>query len=302
MTQNDSAGAALSEAAETAVKRITEWQYFRRVFFSRGLVIVGLIVLFLLLFTAIFAGWLAPYNPIKIDMSNALLQPGQDHLLGTDSVGRDTLSRLIYGSRIVLMVGFITTFVAAIVGITLGILAGYFGGIVNMIIMRAADMLMAFPMIILALVVAVVLGNGIQNVIIALSVATIPGYTRVMCGLTLSLKENDYILAQRAMGAHNLRIMLRHLLPNAFAPLVIMMTMQLGGIILAEAGLSYLGIGIGPPTATWGGMVNDGYQYLLNNPILSFAPGLAIMLVVFAFMVIGDALRDALDPRLRGMI
>jgi peptide/nickel transport system permease protein len=302
MTANDSAGIGLPEAAENAVRRITEWQYFRRVFFSRGLVIVGLIVLFLLLFTAIFAGWLAPYNPIKIDMSNALLQPGHDHLLGTDSVGRDTLSRLIYGSRIVLMVGFITTFVAAIVGITLGILAGYFGGVVNMIIMRAADMLMAFPMIILALVVAVVLGNGIQNVIIALSIATIPGYARVMCGLTLSLKENDYILAQRAMGAHNLRIMLRHLLPNAFAPLVIMMTMQLGGIILAEAGLSYLGIGIGPPTATWGGMVNDGYQYLLYNPILSFAPGLAIMLVVFAFMVIGDALRDALDPRLRGMI
>jgi peptide/nickel transport system permease protein len=192
--------------------------------------------------------------------------------------------------------------VAAIVGIALGLVAGYIGGLLNVAIMRATDMLMAFPMIILALVVASVLGSGIKNVIIALSVAMIPGYVRVVCGLALSIKENDYVLAQKAMGSTNLRIMLRHILPNALPPLIVMMTMQLGGLILAEAGLSFLGIGITPPDAAWGSMVNDGYKYLLNNPVLSFAPGLAIMLLVFAFMILGDAARDTLDPRLRGML
>lgn len=282
--------------------RVSEWQYFRKNFFSRGLVIFGLIILLLLALMAIFATWLAPYNPIKIDMANALLQPSQVHLLGTDSVGRDTLSRLIYGSRTALMVGFITTGVAGVIGIILGLLAGYSGGIVNMVIMRTTDMLMAFPMIILALVVAAVLGSGIKNVIIALSIATIPMYVRVVCGLTLSIKENDYILVEQAMGASSIRVMIRHILPNALPPLIVMMTMQLGGIILAEAGLSFLGIGITPPGAAWGSMVNDGYKYLLENPVLSFAPGLAIMLVVFAFMIVGDALRDTLDPRLRGIL
>jgi len=282
--------------------RVSEWQYFRKVFFSRVLVIFGLIILVLLVIVAAFAPWIAPYNPIKIDMANALLQPSTTHLLGTDSVGRDTLSRLIYGSRTALTVGFITTIVASVIGIILGLFAGYFGGIVNMAIMRATDMLMAFPMIILALVVAAVLGSGIKNVVIALSIATIPMYVRVVCGLSLSIKENDYVLAQQAMGAGSFRIMIVHILPNALPPLIVMMTMQLGALILAEAGLSYLGIGITPPDAAWGSMVNDGYKYLLSNPVLSFAPGLAIMLVVFAFMIVGDALRDTLDPRLRGML
>ncbi len=282
--------------------RVSEWQYFRRVFFARGLVIFALIIVLAVIVAAIFAPWLAPYDPIKIDMPHQLMQPSWSHLLGTDSVGRDTLSRLIFGSRTALEVGFITTLVAALVGILLGLLAGYAGGILNVIIMRLADMLMAFPMIILALVVAAVLGSGIKNVIIALSVAMVPGYIRVVCGLTLSIKENDYVLAQRGMGSSNIRIMLRHILPNAFPPLIVMMTMQLGGLILAEAGLSYLGIGITPPGAAWGSMVNDGYKYLLDNPVLSFAPGLAIMLLVFAFMIVGDAVRDALDPRLRGML
>jgi len=262
----------------------------------------GMIIFLLLVLTAIFAPWLAPYDPYKIDMSSTLLQPSKAHLLGTDPNGRDTLTRLIYGSRTALMVGFITTGIAAAAGILLGLLAGYVGGIANIIIMRATDMLMAFPMIILALVVASVLGSGIKNVIIALSVATIPGYVRVVCGLTLSLKENDYVLAQRTIGSNSIRIMIRHILPNAIAPLIVMATMQLGTLILAEAGLSFLGIGITPPNAAWGSMVNEGYKYLLDNPVLSFAPGLAIMLVVFAFMIVGDGLRDALDPRLRGTL
>ena len=282
--------------------RVSQWQYYRRVFFSRGLVVFGLIVLFLLVFTATFAEWLVPYDPYKMDLPNSLIQPCKEHFLGTDAIGRDTLSRLIYGSRTALMVGFITTGVAGIVGTLLGLLAGYIGGITNIIIMRAIDTLMSFPMILLALVVAALLGGGIQNVIIALSIVTIPGYGRVTCGLALSIKESDYILAQQAMGSSNMRAMLGHILPNASPSLIVMMTMQLGMLILAEAGLSFLGIGIEPPGAAWGAMVSDGYDYLLTNPVLSFAPGLAIMLVVFAFNMVGDGLRDTLDPSLRGIL
>ena len=200
------------------------------------------------------------------------------------------------------MVGFITVTVAAIIGIPLGLMAGFFGGISNMIIMRAMDALMGFPFLLLALLLSAVLGGGIQNVIIALSIALVPGYARVMHGLTLSIKENDYILAERAMGASSRRSMFGHVLPNALAPMIVLATAQLGILILAEAGLSYLGIGIKPPGAAWGSMVADGYQYLLSNPVLSFAPGLAIMVVVFAFFMVGDGLRDALDPRLRGLL
>jgi peptide/nickel transport system permease protein len=298
MVENHTTGAEFMEAPP----HISELRRFRRVFFSREVVVFGIIVLLLLFFTAIFANWLAPYDPYKIDMGKTLLQPNKEYLLGTDSLGRDSLSRLIYGSRTALMVGFVSVAIAGIIGIPLGLLAGYFGGITNVIIMRAVDTLMSFPMILLALVMAAVLGGGIQNVIFALSIATIPVYARVMCGLALSIRESDYILAQRAAGSSNLRTMLRHILPNAFPPLIAMMTLQLGMLILAEAGLSFLGIGIKPPGAAWGAMVNDGYKFLMTNPVLSFAPGLAIMLVVFAFNMVGDGLRDTLDPRLRGIL
>lgn len=285
-----------------APPRVSEWRRFRRVFLSRGVVVFGLVVLVLFFFTAIFAPLLAPYDPYKPGTAESLAQPSWDHPLGSDILGRDTLSRLIYGSRTALMVGFITVSVAAIIGISLGIIAGYLSGFINMIIMRAMDAILCFPMLIWALVLAGVLGGGIQNVIIALSVATIPGYARVTHGLTLSLRENDYIMSERAMGSSNMRTMLFHILPNAFPPLIVLMTMQLGNLILAEAGLSFLGIGIEPPGAAWGAMVNSGYNYLKTNPALSFAPCIAIMLVVFAFNMVGDGLRDALDPRLRGLL
>jgi len=285
-----------------APPRVSEWRRFRRVFLSRGVVVFGLVVLALFFFTAIFAPLLAPYDPYKLGTAESLAQPSWDHPLGSDILGRDTLSRLIYGSRTALMVGFISVGVAAIIGIPLGVIAGYSSGFINMIIMRAMDSILCFPMLILALVLAAVLGGGIQNVIIALSVATIPGYARVTHGLALSLRENDYIMAERAMGSSNIRTMLFHILPNAFPPLIVLMTMQLGNLILAEAGLSFIGIGIEPPGAAWGAMVNDGYNYLKTNPVLSFAPCVAIMLTVFAFNMVGDGLRDALDPRLRGLL
>ncbi len=286
-----------------APPRVNEWRRFSRVFFARRLVIFGLLVLFLLAFTAIFAPLLAPYDPYKQDMTSTLQQPGPKHLLGTDSLGRDTLSRLIYGSRTTILVGFATTAFSAAVGMMLGLIAGYFNNnIINMIIMRIMDLIISFPMIIFALFMAALLGGGIQNVIIALAISTLPGYARVMHGLTLSAKENDYILAEQAMGSSDQRIMLSHILPNALPPMIVLITLQLGTIILAEAGLSFLGIGIKPPGAAWGAMVNDGYRYLISNPTLSFAPGIAIMLVVFAFNMVGDGLRDALDPRLRGIL
>jgi peptide/nickel transport system permease protein len=287
---------------EEAPPRVKEWRRFSRVFFQRKLVIFGLAVLALLIISAIFAPWLTSYDPYIGNLRESLAQPSLKHLLGTDLEGRDTLTRLIYGSRTALEVGFVTTFSAAILGIILGLVAGYFGGIINMVVMRAMDALMGFPMLLLALLISAVLGSGIQNVIIALAIATLPGYARVMYGLTLNVRENDYILAQRAMGSDNRRTMVNHILPNALPPMIVLVTLQLGSIILAEAGLSFLGIGIRPPGAAWGSMVYDGYRYLTSNPVLSFAPGLAIMLVVFAFNMAGDGLRDALDPRLRGLL
>lgn len=288
--------------ASEAPPLVSEWRRFQRVFFQRKIVVFGLVVLFILVFTAIFAPWLAPHDPFRGKMADSLSEPSNKYLLGTDIQGRDTLSRLIYGSRTALMVGFLTVGMAAVVGMTLGLVAGYFGGIANMIIMRAMDALMGFPNLLLALLLAAVLGGGIQNVIIALSFATLPGYARFMHGLTLSIRENDYILAERAMGSSNIRTMLKHILPNALPPMIVLITMWLGLTILAEAGLSFLGIGIKPPGAAWGSMVADGYQYLLMNPILSFAPGLTIMVVAFAFIMVGDGLRDAIDPRLRGLL
>ena len=287
---------------QEAPPRVSEWRRFWRVFLQRRIVIFGLVVFTILIITAAFANFLAPYDPYRGNMEDSLQQPSWKYLLGTDIQGRDTLSRLIFGSRTALEVGFITVSIAAIIGLILGMLAGFFGGITSAVIMRVMDALMGFPMLILALLLAAVLGGGIQNVIIALTIATVPGYARVMNGLALSLKENDYILAERSMGATNWRVMLGHILPNALPPMIVLITLQLGGLIMAEAGLSFLGIGIKPPGAAWGAMVNDGYRYLLTHPVLSFAPGIAIMLVVFAFNMVGDGLRDALDPRLRGIL
>ena len=291
-----------SMGIDVAPPKVSEWRRFFRVFFSRRIVILGILILLILVFTAIFAPWLAPYDPYKQDLTNILKKPSKTHLLGTDAIGRDTLSRVIYGSRTALIVGFVSVSISASIGITLGLIAGYFGGIVNIIIMRLTDIIMPFPMIVFALLIASLLGGGIHNVILALGIATVPGYIRVMCAMTLSIRENEYVLAERAMGAAHIRIMVRHILPNAFAPIIVVVTLQLGFLILSEAMLSFLGIGIEPPGAAWGAMVNEGYRYLVKNPVLSFAPGAAIMLVVYAFNMVGDALRDALDPRLKGTL
>jgi peptide/nickel transport system permease protein len=296
------AGDTLPIGTTTTYTSAGEFRRIVKVLFGRGLVIFGVVVIVLVIVMAIFAPLLAPYDPYEQSLSESLVKPSTHHLLGTDSLGRDTLSRLIYGSRNSLMVGVVALGIAAVVGITMGLLAGYLGGWVYTVIMRIIDALMCFPMILLAMLIAALLGGGIRNVMVALGIAMLPGYARLMCGEVLSVKENDYVLAARSEGAGNLRIMLSHVLPNCFPPLIVLMTMQIGAAILAEAGLSFLGIGIRPPDAAWGRMVSEGRYYLLSNPVLSFAPGLAIMLVVFAFNMVGDGLRDALDPRLRGVI
>ncbi len=289
------------EISESPV-RVNETKRFLRVFLSRGVVIFGLVVVVLFLITAIFGFLFAPYSPTAINIGDRLALPSAHHWLGTDNFGRDTLSRLIIGSRNSLMVGVVAVAIAAVIGIVAGMSAGYFGGWVNAVIMRIMDALMSFPMILLALLIAGLLGSGLKNVMIALGIAMIPVYARVMCGQVLSIRENDYVMANRSMGANSWRIMFRHILPNSFPPLIVLVTMQIGSAILAEAGLSFLGIGITPPAPSWGAMVNDGFKFLLTNPLLSFVPGLAIMLVVFAFSMVGDGLRDALDPRLRGTV
>jgi len=266
--------------------RVSEFRRFIRVF----------------ILTAIFAPLIAPYNPNEQNILNGLKQPSRDHLLGTDALGRDIVSRVIHGSRTSLLIGVVVVGFSAVFGMALGLIAGYFGRWVYSVIMRVIDALMAFPMLVLALLIASMLGPGLNNIIVALSVGLIPIYARLMCGQVISVREHDYIIAEVALGSNDWRIMLRHIVPNCLPPLIVLITMMLGSIILAEAGLSFLGIGISASIPTWGSMVNDGRTYLLELPLLSFAPGVAIMLVVFGFNMVGDGLRDALDPRLRGLI
>ena len=275
---------------------------FVRVFLGRKVVIFGAAIILLLIVVAIFADLVTPYNPYEQNLRESLQQPSTAHLLGTDSLGRDTLSRIIYGTRTSLAVGLVSVGVAALFGMALGLLSGYFGGIVDTLIMRFIDALMAIPGLMLALAIGAALGGGLGNVMISLGVSLIPTYARLMRGQVLTVKQADYVIAGEVIGSSDLRIMLMHVFPNCLSPLIVLITLNLGVAILAEAGLSFLGLGITPPGAAWGAMVNDGYRYLLTNPILSFAPGLCVMLVVLAFNLMGDGLRDALDPRLRGTL
>ena len=285
-----------------AAPKVSELRRIIRVMFTRWVVVIGTIIILGLIATAIFAPWLAPYNPIKTNMRKSLKQASGEHLLGTDKLGRDVLSRIIYGTRVSLWVGVVAVSIACTIGMSLGLVAGYFTGWINNIIMRLMDTLMALPPIVLSIAIAGLLGGGLRNVTISIGISMVPTYCRLMCGQVLSIKENDYVLAAIANGASNLRIMLFHLLPNAFPSILVLITLNMGITILAEASLSFLGIGISPPAPTWGAMVSDGYRYLLTNPILSIAPGIAVMLVVLSFNMVGDGLRDALDPKLRGTL
>lgn len=273
-----------------------------RVWLSRKVVALGTTVILVLVVTALFAPWLAPYDPFKTNLREALRPPSSAHLLGTDALGRDILSRVIYGSRTSLEVGLIAVGLAAVSGMLLGLCAGYFGGWLERGVMRVIDAQMAFPPIVLALSLAFVLGGGLLNCMIAVGVAMLPSYVRLTRAQVLSVKETDYVLSARIIGGSNARIIFRHILPNVFPPLIVLMTINLGGAIMSEASLSFLGVGIKPPGAAWGSMLQEGYQNLFTHPYMSFAPGICILLVVLGFNLMGDGLRDALDPRLKGTL
>ena len=293
---------ALPNIPEIAQPRFRESRRIARVMFGRWVVVGGTLMILALTATALFAPLIAPYGPNEQDLNNILAPPSKSHLLGTDEVGRDLLTRVIYGSRISLLVGLVAVTIAAIIGMGLGLVAGYLGGWTNIIIMRCIDGLLALPPLVLMLALTAILGGGLLNVLIALGIGMMPTYCRLMCGQVITLKGNDYITAARAAGASDLSIMVRHLLPNSLPPLFVLITLNLGTAIMMEASLSFLGVGITPPTATWGAMVSSGYRFILTNPLISFTPGMALLLVVLSFNMAGDGLRDALDPRLRGMV
>lgn len=263
-------------------------------------IIVGGSLVTFLVAMAVFAPWIAPYDPTLVDPQIALEPPGGAHLFGTDDLGRDVLSRVIWGARISLSVGVIAVGIGFTIGVGLGLAAGYLGGAFDLIAMRAIDALLAFPALILAISITAALGPQIQNAMIAIGVVAIPLYTRLTRGQVLSVRERDYVTAARTVGARPLRIVLRHISPNVTNALVVQATLSIAFAILAEASLSFLGLGAQPPTPTWGGDVNYSQRWLSNLMWwMSVGPGLAIFLAVFAFNFLGDALRDALDPRLR---
>ncbi|MBO1514053.1 ABC transporter permease [Metabacillus bambusae] len=282
--------------------KTSEFKRFWRMMLSRKIVIASLLVLALAFIVAIFAPIFAPYDPIEQNLSNSLKSPSAEHLLGTDMLGRDVLSRIIYGTRVSLAVGFVSVAIAGSIGMLLGLISGYVGGWVESIIMRFMDVMMSIPLIILAMFIGAVLGKGLGNVMLAVGIGMIPSYARLTRGQVKSIKQLDYVTAGTISGAGKFKNAFVHILPNCIAPNIVLMTMNLGVAILIEAGLSFLGLGINPPMASWGAMVSDGYNHLRTLPVLSIAPGVAIMLVVLAFNIVGDALRDTLDPRLRGSL
>ena len=271
----------------------------RRMIRANKLSLVSLIVIFLLILFSFLAPWLTPYGEADMDLMHRLSPPSAEHLLGTDEAGRDVLTRLLYGSRVSLMVGIVPTLLSMVIGAVLGVTAGYLGGAVDSIIMRLADIVLAFPSMLLAMVIMYTLGDGLFNVFLTLTLMNWGTVARIARAETLKLKTVDYVEAARSIGMTKWRIIRKHILPNCLPMLIVLFTLNVPSAILTESALSFLGLGIQPPSASWGLMVNTGRQYLFNAPWLSFAPSGAIMLAVLSFNFLGDGLRDAIDPRLR---
>jgi peptide/nickel transport system permease protein len=259
----------------------------------------GLLLTVALVLVAIAAPLLAPFDPNAQDTIRRLEAPSHGHPLGLDDLGRDVLSRIIWGSRVSLRVGFSVVILASVIGVALGAMAGYFGGWMDTIIMRITDILLAFPGILLAIALVAVLGPSLNNVVLALVVIGWVGYARLVRGQVLKVREMEYVVAARAMGARSPRVIMRHVLPNVINPLIVMATLGLAGTILSEAALSFLGLGVQPPTPSWGAMLTSGRRYLGLANHLAIWPGLAIMLAVMGLNFLGDGLIDALDPKLR---
>ncbi|MDR1378455.1 MAG: ABC transporter permease [Synergistaceae bacterium] len=263
------------------------------------LAMFGLAIILLLVFLSIFADQLAPYPYRKQNLSHMFETPSKDFLLGTDEFGRDILSRLIYGARISLQVGFIAVGIALVVGGLLGATAGYYGGWIDNGIMRFMDVLLSIPQTLLAIAIAAALGPGLFNLMIAVGISAVPNYARIVRGSVLSIREMEFIEAARAVGSSDLRIILKHIIPNSMAPIIVQSTLGVASAILNAAGLSFIGLGIQPPYPEWGAMLSGGRQYIRDYPHLTLYPGLAIMFTILALNFLGDGLRDALDPKLK---
>lgn len=261
-------------------------------FFILAFVIASLVMTY-------FGPSILTYDPVKVDVLNKLQPPSKEHWFGTDNFGRDIFTRILYGMPLTLKVGFFSVAMGGIVGVVLGIVSGYYGGIVDTLIMRVMDVLLAFPGILLALAIVSVLGGSLTNVIIAVSIFSVPAFARIVRGSTLSVRKLEYIDAVRALGASNFRIIFKHILPNVMSPIIVQVTLRIATAILTASGLSFLGLGAQPPDPEWGAMLNDGRTYMKSAPHIILFPGIMIVIVVLAFNIFGDGLRDALDPKMK---
>jgi len=287
----------------TGARRSTTWKRWPRslpgsALRTRG-ARFGLAVIGVVFVLALGADVIAPYGPNRIQPAGVLAPPSLLHPLGTDQIGRDVLSRIIYGASISLQAGAVSVSLALVLGVLVGLLAGYYGGWVDESLMRVVDALYAFPALLLALAVTAVLGAGLTSVMLAIGVVFAPAFARLVRGQTLSIRERDFIMAAHVVGVEPWRVMLVHIWPNVTAPIIVQASLLVGSAIVIEAGLSFLGLGVMPPTPSWGSMLKEGYQYMEQAPWLAFAPGAAIFLTVLSFNLVGDALQRALDPRLR---
>jgi peptide/nickel transport system permease protein len=263
-------------------------------------VAAGVLIMLVFVLAALLAPLLAPFDPLAQDVVNGLKPPSAGHLLGTDKLGRDIFSRMLYGARISLLVGLAVVAIAGALGTLLGVVAGFVGGLLDEAIMRITDLFFAFPALILSMAIAGALGPSLGNALIAISAVTWPVYARLLRGQVLALKEQDFVLAARALGVPERRIILRHVLPNTLAPLLVQASFDMGAAITAVAGLSFIGFGAQPPTPEWGVMISEGRNYIATQWWLATMPAIGILLVVGAFNLLGDGLRDLLDPRLQG--
>jgi len=291
-------------AKETAAPA-REWLVFGRRLARRRIALFGLIVVGLVIATALAAPWLSPFDPIAQDIGNRLKPPGwrdagaRLHLLGTDHLGRDLLARVIYGAQPALLVASAAVLISGVLGMVTGLVGGYFGGLVDDVLMRLADIQLAFPFILLAIAVIGVLGPSLPTIIIVIGVSSWVVYARVVRATVLTLREREFVQAARAIGDGDARILLRHVLPNAFAPWLVVATLDMARVIVIESALSFLGLGVQPPAPTWGGMLADGRVYITTSWWLATFPGLAILVTVLGIQLFGDGLRDTLDPRLK---
>ena len=261
--------------------------------------VAGLVIVGVYLFLALCGPWLAPYDPYFQDLNLSYLRPCMDHWLGCDEFGRDILSRLLYGARVSLVIQFWAVMISLVIGTFLGSVSGYFGGRIDEVVMRLMDIMMAFPGILLALAIVAILGPSLTNLIVAIGINSVPGFSRVARGAVISVKKNDYVTAARAIGESDLSILFRYVLPNAISPIIVQTTMRMATVLLTAAGLGFLGLGVQPPSPDLGTMLSAARVYLRSAPHVAVIPGVTIMIVVLGFNFFGDGLQDALNPRLK---